>query len=1102
VTSENVAFLFTDMVASTERNQLLSPEAADEDRRGHFSILRQAIAQSGGSEVKNLGDGLMVAFGSTSAALACAVAMQQGVEVGNRDQERVAGLRIGLSIGEVTQEEHDYFGDAVVEAARLCASCEGGQILATVVVRAMAGRRTTQEFRSIGPLSLKGLADPVEGIEVLWDPVINENVGAAIPLPGRLAVRPPVGVVGRDAELAVIADAVKRSSEGEGREVLLVSGEAGLGKTTLVAEAARAAFASGSCVLFGHCEEGLATPYQLFTEALGHYVTNAPESQLLAHVEQFGSELARLVPALRSRMPELPPSRITDADSERYLLFEAVVGLLGAATAELPVVVVLDDLQWADSGSLQLLRHLTAAEQAMSVLLLGTYRDSELSHAHNLLDTLAALHRQRGVSRIDLSGLDDTGVLAMLEATAGYKLDDAGVNLAHAVFRETDGNPFFVSEVLRSLAETGDVYQDASGRWAARADLEQMALPESVRIVIGARVSRLGPQASQVLSVASVIGRDFDLELLARVTASSEDDLLDILEAAAAVALVREPTSASGLYSFAHALIQHTLYEDMGPNRQARAHLRVAEALEDLCGDRPGSRVGELARHWASATQPINVEKAVRYARQAGDAALAALAPGDALRYYTQALQLYPLATEPDPLLAVDLGIGLGTAQSQVGDSTSRRTLLDAARRAADLGHIDRLVAAALANDRGWTSSMGVIDADKVAILELALNRLNSDTPERALVLATLCSELAYGSTFDRRLELADEAVAIAETSGDDAIVVWVQNHISDPLYVPWMFEARMRATADALERAERIGDPFMLFHAALNAMGEYGVKGDIDNVDRCLEIMRTVAARIDQPFNNWNLTLLLAERAMLSGNIEEAERLAESAFQIGIESGQPDASFIYEAQRIYLSVLRGTLGEAVTQVERLVAANPGFPAFRAFLASAHVEAGQTDAALRILNQFAEDGFELPLDLMWLTGMVQYAEVALDIPDARHLAGPLFDRLVPYADLCCFVEAWGSGPVSHYLGSLAAALGRQDQADAHFDKAAEASRRMGSEFYIARTDVARASMLCERGTLDDIERARELLGEARTTAASRGFGGLVRRTDELLEFLA
>ena len=393
------------------------------------------MAETGGTEVKNLGDGLMVVFTTASAALSCAVGMQQGVERDNRAHGRSLGLRVGLRVGlsggEVTTEDNDYFGDPVVEAARLCATGEGGQIMAADVVRAMAGRRSPHRCNGLGLVALKGLPDPVKTVEVLWEPLAGPAVVAAR-LPARLAARPGVGVVGRETELATMGDALKRAANGEGREVLLISGEAGLGKTALVAEAARGAFADGACVLFGHCEENLATPYQHFAEALTNYVTHAPEDRLRAHVEAHGSELSRLVPALASRVPRLPPSRATDADTERYLLFGAVVGLLALAAQDQPVVLVLDDLQWADPGSLQLLCYVTGSEQPMPVVVLGAYRDTELSHGHPLLDTLAALRRQPRVARVELTGLDESGVVLFMEAAAGHILDDAGLRLAGA----------------------------------------------------------------------------------------------------------------------------------------------------------------------------------------------------------------------------------------------------------------------------------------------------------------------------------------------------------------------------------------------------------------------------------------------------------------------------------------------------------------------------------------------------------------------------------------------------------------------------------------------------------------------------------------------
>ena len=510
-----MAVLFTDIVGSTELLSSLSAETADEVRRGHFSLLRRAVADAGGTEVKNLGDGLMVVFGSASAALSCAVAMQQGVERDNRDRERAVGLRVGLSIGEVSREDDDYFGDPVIEAARLCARCESGQVLAADVLRLMAGRRSRHECRAFGELVLKGLRDPVAIVEVVWEPLGITDTATSVPIPARLAVQPAAGVIGREAEAEAILDAFKRVAGGGGRELLLVSGEAGLGKTTLVAETARAAFDGGACVLFGHCEEDVATPYQLFAEALSHYVIHAPEDQLVAHAAAYGSELVRFVPALASRVPGLPSSKATDTDTERFLLFAAVVGLLAAVSQHQPVVLVLDDLQWGDQASLMLLRHVLASDVSMRLLVLGTYRDDELPSAHALVDALGALRRLNGTSRIELSGLDAFGVLSLMKAATGHELDDAMAGLASAVYRETDGNPFFVTELVRYLSETGAIDENASESDSPYMP-EGKSLPDSVREVIRARVGRLGQDAARVLSVAAVIGRDFDLDVLAR----------------------------------------------------------------------------------------------------------------------------------------------------------------------------------------------------------------------------------------------------------------------------------------------------------------------------------------------------------------------------------------------------------------------------------------------------------------------------------------------------------------------------------------------------------------------------------------------------------
>ena len=274
----------------------------------------------------------------------------------------------------------------------------------------MAGRRSRHECRSLGELTLKGLPDPVETVEVLWEPLGGDGAGTSIPLPARLAVRPAVGVVGRETEMTTITDALKRVAAGGGREVLFVSGEAGLGKTTLVAEAARSAFDNGACVLFGHCEEDLATPYQLFAEALGHYVTFAPEERSCPTSRPTGPNSSRLVPALASRIPDLPASKATDTDTERFLLFAAVVGLLTMALApptrrrrlRRPPVGRQGEPALAPSPGLRRPGHAGARPRD-----LPRQRTVQLPLA--LVDALASLRRYDGVSRIEMVGLDDTG---------------------------------------------------------------------------------------------------------------------------------------------------------------------------------------------------------------------------------------------------------------------------------------------------------------------------------------------------------------------------------------------------------------------------------------------------------------------------------------------------------------------------------------------------------------------------------------------------------------------------------------------------------------------------------------------------------------------
>jgi hypothetical protein len=840
----------------------------------------------------------------------------------------------------------------------------------------------------------------------------------------------------------------------------------------------------------------------LFAEAFGHYVKHAPEEQLLEYVDTYGSELAPLIPALADRIPDLPPTRATDSDSQRALLFAAVSGLLARLSQHDPVVLVLDDLQWADKGSLAMLRHLAASDLGGRLLVLGTYRDSELSRSHPFLNTLAALRRVRHISRIALTGLDEAEVLALMEASAGLVLGDQAVRLAHTVYLETDGNPFFASEVLRDLRESGAIYEDATGHWVARDRLDQVNLPESVREVIAARVGRLGDRSGRILSLAAVIGRDFDLDLLAGSTEIPFEDLLDTLEAAAAASLVVELDGPAGNFTFAHALIQLTLYEDLGPTRRARVHRTVAEALEQICAGRPGYRVGELARHWLNATQPIDLSKAITYARQAGDAALSGLAPAQALGLYTQALDLYAQTDQLDPMLALDLAIGIGTSQRQTGDPAYRLGLLAAARRAAQLEATDRLVAAVLASDRGFFGDTGVVDEEKLEILGLALERLPPKSREKALVQATLCSELNLGSSLEHRKALADEAISIAKDSGDDVTIVRVLNQVFLSLNVPSLLEESLERSADALTRAERIGDPVLLLWATLWRAEAAVRAGDIGEVDRCIGFVELSAEQLGQPTLNWVVGYTRAWRAQISGSPDQADELASRALQIGQDSGEPDAHLFWDIQVMNGNWQHGTMNAAIDAIGRRVAASPRIRSLTAALALANAEVGRMDEVRRLLAEFEALEFILPMDLSWTTGMVRYAAAATECRDPR-FAGPIFDQLKPWsAQFSCLGSLTSEGPVSHYLGGLAIVLGRYSEAESYFVHASAMSKRMGSKFFAAQTDLYWGRLLAERQAPGDTEKARDLLTRACAHGAAYGYTNIEGRARADLESLS
>lgn len=1091
---ETVTILFTDLVGSTGLETRIGPGAADELRVEHFELIRSALAEAGGREVKNTGDGVMAAFDSASAASACAVLMQQRFEQRNREQEIQLLIRVGISLGDATAEEGDYFGLPVIEAARLCDRAEAGEILAREAIAHLTGGRGEHRFRSVGELELKGIPDAVGVVEVIWEPIAA--AAAPLSLPSRLQELPPGSFVGRAADRARLAELAAEARAGRTRLALL-AGEPGIGKTRLATHTAMEARAEGATVLYGRADEELALPYGPWIEALRHYVLHAPEPTLREYVASSGGELARLLPELAQRLADAPAPRETDPDTERYLLWGAVVGLLARAGQDAPLVVILDDLHWADKPTLQLLKHVTAHGSALPLLLLGTYRDSDVAQGDPLSQLLADLRREQGVERLALTGLDAFEITELLQNAAGHELDDAGRDLALQLHRETDGNAFYTGELLRHLLESSALIQDDHGRWTVRDDADGLGLPESVREVIGQRIHRLGDDVHQALCVAAVIGRDFDVDLLCRISDRTEDDLLELLDHAVRASVLTESTSAVGRFSFAHALVNHTLYEELGARRRARLHRQVAEALEDLLDDDPGERVGELALHWARATTPADVPRAIEYARRAGERAREDLAPDEAIRWFSQALEL----TGPDPDRdggeRCDLLISLGEAQRDAGEPPYRDTLLEATRIAEGLGDPDRAARAALANNRGQMSRFGEVDDERIAALDRAIELGGrGDAARRSRLLALKAIELQLGPRVAEAPALAQEAIELARASRDlralgEALRAATLAHFGPDTSL----SLRQSFAEELLELNETLGDPSLEFWATHSIEDVHMERAERALAAAAAERGRAIAEELGSPSHTWFRRYFDAALALSAGDFDLAERLVREALEIGTSAGQPDALMIFGAQFSQLRHMQGRAEEMVELVEQAAQLNPGIPSFAAGLAVLLATTGRHEQAATLLDRALAGEFtDIPRDQPYLTCLSLYSETAA-LVEAPAAAAKLYDLLLPFRHRASWTGANSYGSIELYLGRLADTTHRDRLADEHFIRACDIHELNGIRYWAAYGRVSWAESLARRG---DIARARVEAERALALSSGRGYGEVDRRAHAVI----
>jgi DNA-binding SARP family transcriptional activator/tetratricopeptide (TPR) repeat protein len=895
-------------------------------------------------------------------------------------------------------------------------------------------------------------------------------------------------LVGRARELEVLDECWAEAITGT-RRLVLLAGDAGIGKTRLAAEIAQRAHEDGALVLYGRFDEQALAPYQPVVEMVRGWSSGASLEPLKDRVGIRAADLAILFGEFGPPPGDTgePGPHGHDGDGRRLRFFDAVAALLGEAGASAPLVLAFDDLHWADRPTLQLLRHLVRSPQPRRALILGTYRDAEVEPGSPLHELIGDVRREGLLKHVELTGLAEEEVGELVSALGVAAPAPAFV---HALHNETEGNPFFIEEVVRHLRDSEhDLHSDVS--------LTDAGVPEGVREVTARRLRRLSADSRQALQVAAVIGRDFDYDVLEAVAPLHDDALISALEDGVEARVLRE-AGRVGRYAFTHALVRATLYDGLSQLRRARLHGRVGEAIARLRSADLDPYLPQLAHHFAQAAPVEQPERAIDFALAAARRADRLLAWEEAAQHYRAALRARELAGHREDRIRAELLLALGSSEDRAGmEEEARATFQAAASTSRALGDGPLLGRAALGFAGPW-SILGRVDDDRLCLLEEALAALGGeDSPLRARLLARLALELYYSGDPDRRLALSEEAVELARRLGDPRTLAVCLDARHYALWRPENVSERLDVASELRRVAEETGDPELELEGAGWTVVDLLELGDVQGADIQIAAVSKLAEALQRPIWLWWSSLFRCTRAQLVGSFDEAERLADATLEIG-RHGQAENAVNAYAQAIFnIRREQGRLAEVEPAVRRFIEIYPALVAWRAALALMLVELGRLDEARTEFEALAAD--ELPRDANWLIAVTLLAEVCGALGDGDRAEG-LYELLEPYAGRNVVVgrAATCNGAASRLLGILAGAMRSWELAEGHFINALAMHERMGAKPWVARTQLAYAEMLLARRKRGDKARARELLADAVLIADALGMGVVAQRARDLV----
>ena len=897
-----------------------------------------------------------------------------------------------------------------------------------------------------------------------------------MPLPPVLARLESRPFVGRAAALRRVYALWEHVSIGHGGGVAL-AGEPGIGKTRLTARVAARAHADGAVVLHGRADEESVSPYQPFVEALRQYAAHRPrlveETQLPTATAE---ELASLIPELGAPPSAAMRRQERPHERSRHELFDAVVRLLLHAAEAQRLLLILDDLHWADLPTLSLLRQLVRRGAGSPLLVIVTYSDLDTDAAGPLTQVLSELRREAGMETIRLEGLRRAEVVSLAAAHLGRRSIDRA--WTQRLFEQTGGNPFFIEELLHT---------------PLAAPAERVAVPEGVKDVIGRRLDRLAPATLDILTLAAVLGNDFRLAALQAVALDQrQDDLIAALEAAVAARVILEDPDEVDRFSFTHALVRETLYERPIASRRVRLHRRVAVSLEAAALP---VHPAELAHHYFQAREVGGARKAIVHSLRAAEASQAAHAYEDAEAHYERALTALEIVNRDDAAARCDVLLALGATRWRANEHDPRSTFVEALELARGLASSGRLARAVLGAG-GRFYAPGDTDEPYIGLLEEALAALEpGDSVLRVRLLAGLAEKLVFAQPPERAGELAAEAIAMARRLGEaSGLAAALMGRHAALLHAEHTHERR-RIGEQALAMASELGD------VELGALGRHWLlydlaeMGDLDEARRRQAELDVLAEELQQPLYRHSSLTWRCVWAGLAGRFEEAERIARESVRLAERAEAPDAQAHFTAQLVALRREQGRLHELVPEIERLAGDEPAAAAWRGILPLAYLDAGDPVRAQAAYERALGGGMPgLPRTMLWLTTIGSLAEAAAQLDDPDN-AEQLYAELEPYADrLVQWSFTGNAGSVHRLLGRTAATAGWNDRARGHFEAALRRHAELDAAPLLARTRCDYGEFLL-RGSRADRPTARRYLGQARLTARRLGMAGVATRAD-------